>query len=120
MSTITLAGNLKEGNSTTSTTRNICLPSKLNSSNFGTGIPHDEDKQLSGPSLRILGYGVDANAMVSLPDEKKDNVVQLLRSNAHEGKRYTISELQSVAGSVASLSSLSPLSAPSSWSQCPL
>ena len=27
------------------------------------GIPHEEEKQLSGPSLPILGYNVDANAM---------------------------------------------------------
>jgi hypothetical protein len=73
------------------------------------GIPHDEEKQLSGPSLRILGYDVDANAMtVKVPDEKKEKVVQLLRSNAHEGKAYTMNELQSVAGSVASALSLYP------------
>jgi hypothetical protein len=68
------------------------------------GIPHDEEKQLSGPSLCILGYDVDANAMtVKVPDEKKAKVVQLLRSNAH-----TINELQTVAGSVASTLSLYP------------
>ena len=73
------------------------------------GIPHDEDKQLSGPSLRILGYDVDANAMtVNLPDDKKAKVVQQLRSHAHVGKPYTIKELQSVAGSVGSSLSLYP------------
>jgi hypothetical protein len=73
------------------------------------GIPHDEDKQLSGPSLSILGYHVDANAMtVKVPDEKKAKVVKLLRSNAHAGKPYTLNELQSVAGSVSSALSLYP------------
>jgi hypothetical protein len=73
------------------------------------GIPHDEDKQLSGPSLPILGYHVDANAMtVKVPDEKKAKVVELLRSNAHAGKPYTLNELQSVAGSVSSALSLYP------------
>ena len=73
------------------------------------GIPHEEEKQLSGPSLRILGYDVDANAMtVQVPNEKKDKVVKLLRSNAREGKLYTINDLQSVAGSVASALSLYP------------
>ena len=73
------------------------------------GIPHEEDKQLFGPSLRILGYDVDANAMtVNLPDEKKAKMVQLLRSHAHVGKPYTINELQSAAGSVGSSLSLYP------------
>lgn len=73
------------------------------------GIPHDEDKQLYGPDLPILGYHVDANAMtVKVPDEKKAKVVGLLRSNAHAGKSYTVNELQSVAGSVGSALSLYP------------
>ena len=73
------------------------------------GIPHDEEKQLSGPSLPILGYHVDANAMtVKVPDEKKAKVVELLRSHAHAGKPYTLNELQSVAGSVSSALSLYP------------
>ncbi len=65
------------------------------------GIPHEEEKQLSGPRLPILGYEVDANAMtVKVPDEKKAKVTRLLRSYAHEGTSYTLKELQSVAGSV--------------------
>lgn len=73
------------------------------------GIPHDEEKQLSGPSLRILGYDVDANKMtVKVPDEKKDKVVQLLRSHAKEGKPYTVNELQTAAGHVNSAISLYP------------
>ena len=65
------------------------------------GIPHDEEKQLSGPCLPILGYEVDANAMtVKVPDEKKAKVTRLLRSYAHEGTSYTLKDLQSVAGSV--------------------
>jgi hypothetical protein len=73
------------------------------------GIPHEEDKQLSGPSLPILGYEVDANAMtVKVPDEKKARVIQSLRDYAHEGKSYTIHELQSVAGSISAVLSLYP------------
>ena len=73
------------------------------------GIPHDEDKQLSGPSLPILGYQVDANAMtVQVPKEKKARVVQSLRDYAHEGKPYTLNELQSVAGSISAVLSLYP------------
>jgi len=65
------------------------------------GIPHDEEKQLSGPCLPILGYEVDANAMtVKVPDEKKSKVVRLLRNCAHKGKSYTLKDMQSVAGSV--------------------
>lgn len=73
------------------------------------GIPHDEEKQLSGPSLPILGYEVDANAMtVKVPDEKKARVIQSLRDYAHEGKSYTLKELQSVAGSISAVLSLYP------------
>ena len=73
------------------------------------GLPHDEEKQLSGPYLRILGYDVDANKMtVQVPDDKKEKVVQLLRSHAKEGKPYTVKELQTVAGSVNSALNLYP------------
>ena len=73
------------------------------------GIPHDEEKQLFGPALPILGYHVDADAMtVEVPDEKKAKVVELLRSNAHAGKPYTVRQLESVAGSVSSALSLYP------------
>jgi hypothetical protein len=73
------------------------------------GIPHDEDKQLFGPSLPILGYEVDANAMtVKVPDEKKARVIQSLRDYAHDGKSYTLNELQSVAGSTSAALSLYP------------
>ena len=73
------------------------------------GIPHDEEKQLSGSPLRILGYDVDPNKMtVKVPDEKKEKVVHLLRSHAQEGKPYTLRELQSAAGSVNSALSLYP------------
>jgi hypothetical protein len=73
------------------------------------GIPHDEEKRLSGPSLPILGYEVDANAMtVKVPDEKKAKVIQSLRSYAHEGTPYTLKELQSVAGSTSAVLSLYP------------
>ena len=73
------------------------------------GIPHDEEKQLSGPCLPIVGYEVDANAMtVKVPDEKKAKVIGLLRNYAHEGKSYTLKELQSVGGSVNSALYLYP------------
>jgi len=73
------------------------------------GVPHDEEKQLSGPCLPILGYEVDANAMtVKVPDEKKAKVTQLLRNYAHEGTSYTLKELQSVAGSTNAVLCLYP------------
>ena len=73
------------------------------------GVPHDEDKQLSGPCLPILGYEVNANAMtVKVPDEKKAKVIRLLRDYAHEGTSYTLRELQSVAGSTSAVLSLYP------------
>ncbi|KAF8232255.1 hypothetical protein L208DRAFT_1397668 [Tricholoma matsutake] len=73
------------------------------------GIPHDENKQLSGPSLPILGYEVDANAMtVKVPDEKKAKIIQSLRNYAHEGTSYTLKELQSVAGSTSAVLNLYP------------
>ena len=73
------------------------------------GIPHEEEKQLFGPSLPILGYEVDANAMtVKMPNEKKAKVIQTLRDYARIGKSYTLNELQSVAGSTSAMLSLYP------------
>jgi hypothetical protein len=73
------------------------------------GIPHDVDKQLFGPSLPIIGYEVNANAMtVKVPNVKKAKVIRLLRNYAHEGKSYTLKELQSVAGSTSEILSLYP------------
>ena len=78
------------------------------------GIPHEEEKQIFGPCLTILGYEVDANAMtVTVPDEKKAKVTRLLRSYAHEGGSYTLKELQSVAGSVDAVLCLYPHFRPS-------
>jgi hypothetical protein len=78
------------------------------------GIPHEEEKQLFGPCLTILGYEVDANAMtIKVPDEKKAKVIRLLRSYAHEGGSYTLKELQSVAGSVDAVLCLYPHLRPS-------
>lgn len=73
------------------------------------GIPHEEDKQLHGPSLPIIGYEVDPNAMtVSVPVEKKVKVVNLIRDIAHEGRTCTLEQLQSVAWSINSVLSLYP------------
>jgi hypothetical protein len=77
------------------------------------GIPHDESKQLHGPSLPIIGYEVDANKMtVGLPAEKKAAVVGLIRDVAHEGKSFTLEQLQSAAGSIRAVLDLYPHSRP--------
>ena len=45
---------------------------------------------------------------VQVPDDKKEKVVQLLRSHAKEGKPYTVKELQTAARSVNSALNLYP------------
>jgi hypothetical protein len=73
------------------------------------GIPHKEKKQLYGRSLPIIGYDVDPNAMkVKVPEEKKTRLVGSIREFAHEGRTYTLSQLQSMAGSASSVLSLYP------------
>ena len=45
---------------------------------------------------------------VSMPDKKKSRMIQLLQDYAHDGKFYTLKELQSIAGSTSTLLSLYP------------
>jgi len=71
-------------------------------------IPHEEPKQLFGPSLPIIGYDVDPNAMeVKVPTEKKAEVIKSIRTVAREG-RFTLKQLQSMAGSVNVVLSIYP------------
>jgi hypothetical protein len=73
------------------------------------GIPHEESKQLHGHSLTILGYDVDANKMtVGLPPEKKAAVVGMIRDVAHDGRSFTLEQLQSAAGSIRAVLDLYP------------
>lgn len=44
------------------------------------GLPHDQRKQVFGPSLVILGFNVDANKMtITLPDDKLNELLSLIR-----------------------------------------
>jgi hypothetical protein len=73
------------------------------------GIPHEEDKQLFGPKLPIIGYDVDPNAMeVKVPDKKRSDVIRLIRNFAHEGNTCTLEQLQSVAGSLNAVLTMYP------------
>lgn len=73
------------------------------------GVPHEEDKQLSGSSLPIIGFDVDPNAMVvRVPAEKKANVIGLIRDVAHEGRTCTLEQLQSAAGSINDVLNIYP------------
>jgi len=63
------------------------------------GIPHDESKQVFGPTLTVIGFDVDPNAMkASLPVEKKDELVARLREFVGKNFRWTLREFQRVAG----------------------
>jgi hypothetical protein len=63
------------------------------------GIPHEEEKQLFGSPLTVLGYEVDPNAMsVKIPDDRKADAGRLIRNIAKEGRTFTRKELESVAG----------------------
>ena len=74
--------------------RLLCLWDEL-------GIPHDKEKQEFGPTLRIIGFEVDPNAMtVTMDAHGRRELVELIRSFAVIGKRRTLKEFQRVAGHI--------------------
>ncbi|RDB27518.1 hypothetical protein Hypma_003768 [Hypsizygus marmoreus] len=63
------------------------------------GIPHDEPKQVWGPSLTIIGMEVDANAMtITMPTNARDDLLKALHTFAIPGTRQSLREFQRLAG----------------------
>ncbi|KAJ3969353.1 hypothetical protein EV361DRAFT_804009 [Lentinula raphanica] len=64
------------------------------------GIPHKLKKLLNGPSLPIIGFDVDPNAMtITLPEESKQELVQSVRDFiSTPSRRRSLHEFQMLAG----------------------
>ena len=63
------------------------------------GLPHDEPKQLFGDTLEVIGFIVDPNAMsVLFPEEKRNELLQHIRTFAVVGKRWPLREFLRIAG----------------------
>ncbi|KAG2042887.1 hypothetical protein BDR03DRAFT_852829 [Suillus americanus] len=63
------------------------------------GVPHECPKQLFGPTLTVISFDVDPNAMsATLPSHKKDALIQHLRLFAGKNFWWTLHEYQQLAG----------------------
>jgi hypothetical protein len=63
------------------------------------GIPHKREKQLWGPTLTIIGFKVDPNAMtVTMPVESRLELVEAIRAFANVGNLPTFHKVQSFHG----------------------
>jgi hypothetical protein len=77
------------------------------------GIPHEAEKQVFGRSLTIIGFEVDPNAMtVSIPHEKKTELLAYIRDFAVARRRHTLRNFQRLAGTVNWLFNVFPLLKP--------
>jgi hypothetical protein len=66
------------------------------------GLPYENKKQESGPSLRIIGFVVDPNAMtVTIPDDARSkllsHIADFIRMEGTD-RRRTLREFQTLAG----------------------
>jgi len=62
-------------------------------------LPHDESKQVYGRTLTVIGFEVDPNAMqVTLPSDKKHELVAQLRSFIGKNFRWSLRDFQRLAG----------------------
>jgi hypothetical protein len=62
------------------------------------GIPHDENKQLSGSVLKIIGFEVDANEMTfTMPAEEKEELIAYITSFS-DGVWFPLKEWQHLSG----------------------
>ncbi|KAJ8582271.1 hypothetical protein M405DRAFT_921680, partial [Rhizopogon salebrosus TDB-379] len=77
------------------------------------GVPHEPEKQVFGCTLTIIGFKVDPNAMtVSIPQEKKLELLTYIRDFAVARRRHTLREFQRLAGTVNWLFNVFPLLKP--------
>ena len=63
------------------------------------GLPHDEPKQIFGPTLEIIGFVVDPNNMTVLfPPDKRTELLEHIHAFAVTGKRWPLREFLRIAG----------------------
>jgi hypothetical protein len=77
------------------------------------GIPHEPAKQVFGRQLTIIGFVVDPNKMViSIPEEKKKEIIAYIRTFAVPRHHHTLREFQQIVGTVNWLFNVFPLLKP--------
>jgi hypothetical protein len=63
------------------------------------GLPHEEDKQVNGCCIPIIGFEVDANAMTATMSEaKRTELINACMSSTVRGARKTLREFQRLQG----------------------
>ena len=63
------------------------------------GIPHDERKQISGPSIPIIGIQVDPNELsYTLPEDSRERLLRELREWVSQKKKRNVRSWQQHAG----------------------
>jgi hypothetical protein len=63
------------------------------------GLPHENDKQVFGDKLTIIGFEVDPNAMtVSMSTDCLSELISTIRAFAHPGTRHSLHDFQRLAG----------------------
>jgi hypothetical protein len=63
------------------------------------GVPHEEDKQVFGETLTIIGMDVNPNAMtITMPQIACNDLVLALRDFSRPNQRWTLREFQRLAG----------------------
>jgi len=62
-------------------------------------LPHEEDKQICGSCIPIIGFEVDPNAMtVTMSDVKRSELIEACSSFTVHGARKTLREFQKLQG----------------------
>ncbi|SJL14225.1 uncharacterized protein ARMOST_17681 [Armillaria ostoyae] len=63
------------------------------------GVPHEEEKQLYGDILTIIGFDVDPNAMtITMPISPRQDLIAAIRNFAIVGSRRPLHDFDSLAG----------------------
>ncbi|KAF8992322.1 hypothetical protein BDQ17DRAFT_1254057, partial [Cyathus striatus] len=78
------------------------------------GIPHQHEKQLSGSSLTIIGFVVDANCLtISLDSEKWDELISFISWFCSPASiKHPLKEFQCLAGWINWILNIFPLLCP--------
>jgi len=77
------------------------------------GILHEPSKQIFGRQLTIIGFNVDPNKMIiSIPQDKKAEIISYIRNFAIPRHRHTLHEFQQIVGTINWLFNIFPLLKP--------
>jgi len=76
-------------------TKQACLLSLFNT----LGVPHEEQKQVSGSPLQIISFDIDPNAMtITMSSDAQAELVTAIRTFANPRQRRSLRDFQRLAG----------------------